>query len=254
MIARATEQKGIKFVVPFIERVLNSGTYPDVSFVIVSSGDAFYTDALMSLVYRFPGRVGFLNGFAPSPLKERAFLCADLFIAFSTWEPGGISPMEALAFGVPCLVSDKQGHKSTIRTIPVAEFENVFGTEADWQTANGARFPMNERDIETTLKNIMTAFDCLYRLWKNRNIDERWNTIIRNAFTSDNSWEKVVSDVETLFKNAMRDGGNLDFSMAGLSLNKARSISSLDKNYPIVFRLIPEAIPVGTEAAQGRKT
>ncbi|MCK9595447.1 MAG: glycogen/starch synthase, partial [Candidatus Omnitrophica bacterium] len=183
MVSRITEQKGIQYVVPFAERVLNNAKYHDVMFVFAGQGDAYWMGRLNELVYRYSGRVGYSNGFVPDAVRNMAYICGDLFIAFSIWEPGGISPMEALAFGLPCLVSDRQGHMSTI----------IRGV-------NGERFSIDDQDPGRTIDNIMREFDILYDTWKSRNVSGRWIEMVKNALFSNNSWDKSVVLAENLFK------------------------------------------------------
>ncbi|MCX5702215.1 MAG: 2,3-bisphosphoglycerate-independent phosphoglycerate mutase, partial [Candidatus Omnitrophica bacterium] len=207
MVSRITSQKGIHFVAPFVRRVIESGKYPDVSFVFGGKGDSALTKELRQLCFDYPGRVGYSNGYLPDPhplkIYHKTFMAGDLFIALSTWEPGGISPMEALAFGVPCVASDRQGHKSTVKSIYVPEFAGLLGINDDEQGFNGVRVPIDDWSTENTVNNTLIAFDCLYKLWKARN--SKWQQMRKNALFSDNSWDKTSRDAETLFKYAIKN-------------------------------------------------
>ncbi|MEK7857165.1 MAG: glycosyltransferase, partial [Acidobacteriota bacterium] len=190
---------------PFVRRVIYSGRYPEVSFVFAGAGDTVLMKQLTELIYEFPGRVGYNNAFVSNkdPVYYHVYGLADFFNSLSTWEPGGISPMEALAFGVPGMVSDKQGHKSTIRSIYIPELAPITGIKADEPDFNGARFPIDEYNPERTVDYIMLAFDRLYAAWKAREENSRWETLRAHALMSDNSWEKTSEIVEALFKYAM---------------------------------------------------
>ncbi|HOU35655.1 MAG TPA: amylo-alpha-1,6-glucosidase, partial [Candidatus Omnitrophota bacterium] len=209
LLSRAAEQKGIHFVVSFVRNIIHSGLYPDVAFVFNAPGDKYWTDQLIRLAFEFPGRVGFYNDYLPDRdperIKSRTFLCGDLFIAFSLWEPGGISPMKALAFGSPCLVSDKQGHKSTVKTLHVPEFSRTINITEDEAGANGVRFPIDEGNFHQTIANSIIAFDKLYSIWSKRTVDLGWRQLVRNAVFSDNSWEASLRAAENLFKFALTD-------------------------------------------------
>jgi hypothetical protein len=212
------EQKGIGFLSAFVRRVLGSGMYPEAAFVFAGPGDSFYTDQLEGLKYEFPGRVGYWKGKVGGDLKDTVFLSGKCFTGFSTWEPGGISPMEALAFGVPGLVSDKQGHKSTIHT----------REEGD---CNGARFGMYEWDVPATVEQALAQFDWMYRVWKERGSDPLWDTLVLNSLLSDNSWERSLRDIYDLFEYAVTGERNafIDRSYPGLGDGGSRQQKLVDE-------------------------
>ena len=242
MVSRITEQKGIQFLAPFIRRVITSGRYPDVSFILAGEGDPTLMGQLNSLVYDFPGRVGYPTAFLsdkdPRGTYYHFYRAGDIFIALSTWEPGGIAPMEALAFGVPALVSDKQGHKSTVKTVYIPAFAQEFGIEADELCFNGARFPMEEDNIDRTVDNIIKAFDELYNIWKARKSNPKWDAIRKYALMSNNSWEHTSQIAEILFKYALERKEEQYTVLAGASMLTDDSSSSPIKRgeiSPITF-------------------
>ena len=189
--------KGIEFVTPVVRRVLQSGKYPEAAFIFAGKGDARFEAELYDLAHEFPERVGFKCGFITDIYYH--FYCAgSLFDSFSKSEPGGIAPMEALAFGVPCLVSDKQGHKSTIRTIFIPEFAQEFGITDDEPDYNGARFVVDDYSAQKTVDNIMVTIDRVYRIWENRHSDNKWQQMRINAVMSNNDWSNTVDKTRSL--------------------------------------------------------
>jgi len=201
MVTRITEQKGVQYVASFVRQAIHSGK--KVMFLFVGAGDGRLMDELKALAQEFPGLVGYPGRFVSDqePIYYHMYLAGDLYLAFSAWEPGGISPMEALAFLTAVLASDKQGHKSTVKSLYVDALKDLLGVEADELGVNGARFPIDDWSFDNTVNNAYQAFEVLFAAWKNRFVDNKWDEILENAFFSDNSWERVVGDFERLFKN-----------------------------------------------------
>ena len=191
LISRLVEQKGIQYVEPFVRRVITSGMYPKAAFVFAGAGDPSFMAALRRLTRDFPGRVGYNNAFVsdkdPSNIYYDLYAAGDVFLSLSTFEPFGIAPVEALAAGVAVIASDKQGHKSTVRSIFIPEFE-AFGIEEDEAHCNGTRFPIDEYSFERTVDNIMLVFDALYRRWEGRRENEGWQRLQEHALFTDFSW------------------------------------------------------------------
>ncbi|MCK5493148.1 MAG: glycogen/starch synthase, partial [Candidatus Omnitrophica bacterium] len=232
MMSRVTAQKGIHFVIPFVYRILSDQNYSDVSFVFAGTGDSVLVGRLKQLVKDFPGRVGYSGGFIPEPTDDPSkiyhhlYCLGDIFIAFSTWEPGGISPMEALGSGVPCLVSDKQGLKSTVKTIGVAQ----FGPSAKENGFNGAKFFIDDWSVDNSVNNALAAFDVLYQLWKKN--DSKWDEIRLNALTSDNSWDRSAELARDLFLFALTGDNKYRYLDPGTSDNDGGTRISSDSYKP----------------------
>ncbi|MHB9154701.1 MAG: glycogen/starch synthase, partial [Endomicrobiales bacterium] len=182
-ITRITDQKGIKYVLPFAERVLSAPRYAEAVFMIGGSGDPALMYLLNELVRKYPGRFGYTNGNVSGKLHDTTNLCGDVFIAFSEFEPGGISPMEGKCAGNVCLLSNRQGHKSTVT-----------------RGEDGALFDIDFSDDGRTVNNILREFDRLYTAWKDRQADPKWYSMVEKALFSDHSWSKAVADSEALFK------------------------------------------------------
>lgn len=200
MMTRITAQKGIALSDAFARAVMDHGAYPDVCFVFAGDGDEHLMERLRILGRDYPGRVGFSNRFIseddPRGTYRNVYLAGDLCIAFSLWEPGGLSVMESLAFGVPCLVSDRQGHRDTVRTIALTS------AGSDEPGANGARFAVTDGNAKATLAAALHAFDTLYKIRGQQDSSERWNSLVTNALLSDNNWESSLGAVEDLLNRA----------------------------------------------------
>ncbi|MBM3244336.1 MAG: NAD-dependent epimerase/dehydratase family protein, partial [Candidatus Omnitrophica bacterium] len=199
-IGRPVEQKGLQFLIPFAWKVLSDARYQDVAFIVAISGkNPDITSRLEELKHVFPGRFGYTNDFLKGDTYAHSYGAGNSFSAPSTFEPGGITPMESLAYGVPCIVSHKQGLISTVKTIHVAQFADLFGTDTDEPGFNGVRFPIDEWNLDNTVNNMFIAFNAKYQIWKERAFNKKWERMRRNALLSDNSWDKALGYAKLLF-------------------------------------------------------
>ena len=239
MVTRVTKQKGVNYVASFVRKVFHSGK--KVVFLFVGDGDTQLMGQLKSLVKEFPGLVGYPGkGISDQdPIYFHMYLAGDLYLAFSTWEPGGISPMEALAFLTAVLASDKQGHKSTIKSVYVKALKDLLGVYDDEPGFNGARFPIDDNSKDDTINHAYQAFETLFSAWENRHKDGKWEELLENAFFSDNSWQRVVGEFEVLFKNV------LEFDRVSSSLTLSKLLDSTEKMIEAfktkeILKIIPE--------------
>jgi glycosyltransferase involved in cell wall biosynthesis len=105
-LGRVTFQKGPDYFVEAAAKVLQK--VPDVTFVMAGSGD---------MLPRMIERVGQLRighhfhftGFLRGPEVERMYALTDLYVMPSVSEPFGISPLEAMIYDIPVIVSKHAG-------------------------------------------------------------------------------------------------------------------------------------------------
>ena len=248
-----TEQKGIHWVVPFVHRVLSSGKYPKAMFVMAGEGDKDQMAQLRDLVYTYPGRVGYPSDAVSDQhqIYYDLYTVGDIFLAFSGWEPGGISPMEALAYLTICLVSDKQGHKSTVRSVFIRELARELGIYEDQEKPNGARFPIDDMNIDQTVEYAMKAYDALYNIWENDK--PRWERMMVDAFFSDNSWKRVSKLLKEMFgvinhnrtKRSLFPGRVVDDMPPSTDDEKAEALDRINAFLPEAQKLMgPEGAAV----------
>lgn len=118
-MGRITMQKGPEFFVAAARRVLER--MPDVRFVIAGSGDL--AGPIVEMVAREGlGRKIVFTGFLRGDDVERAFRAADLFVMPSVSEPFGLVPLEALAHGVPAIISRQSGVAEILHSAPKVDF------------------------------------------------------------------------------------------------------------------------------------
>ncbi len=110
-LGRITLQKGPEYFVYAAKRVLDVD--PDVKFVMAGSGD------MERYVIEEAARLGIgsrvlFTGFLRGPDIDRAYRMADLYVMPSVSEPFGITPLEAMRNGTPCLISRDAGVSEVI--------------------------------------------------------------------------------------------------------------------------------------------
>lgn len=108
-ICRLVPRKNILVLIDAVERLVGEGH--DLSLVIAGTGPE--KDAIERRVARAPGAIRFV-GFIDEAEKRRLLLNADVFVQLSTREGLSIAALEALASGVPCVVSDLPGVREPI--------------------------------------------------------------------------------------------------------------------------------------------
>ncbi|MCM2324086.1 MAG: glycosyltransferase family 4 protein [Oligoflexia bacterium] len=105
-LGRVTFQKGPDYFVEAAARVIPH--VPDVLFVMAGSGDML--PRMMERVSELGISDKFLfTGFLKGQDVERMFSMADLYVMPSVSEPFGISPLEAIAYNTPVIISKQSG-------------------------------------------------------------------------------------------------------------------------------------------------
>jgi glycogen(starch) synthase len=121
-LGRITFQKGPDYFVEAAARVLN--VFPDVTFVMAGAGD---------MMGRMIERVGELKignrfhftGFLQGEEIERIFSMSDLYIMPSVSEPFGISPLEAMLYDVPVILSRQSGVAEILKHALKVDFWDI---------------------------------------------------------------------------------------------------------------------------------
>ncbi len=111
-IGRITLQKGPDYFVEAAAKVL--AILPEVTFVMAGAGDM-----MPRLIERVAdlgiGRNFHFTGFLKGEDVERIFALSDLYVMPSVSEPFGISPLEAISYDVPVIISHQSGVSELIR-------------------------------------------------------------------------------------------------------------------------------------------
>lgn len=105
-LGRITFQKGPDYFVEAAAKVLKE--LPDVTFVMAGSGDMM--PRMIERVAQLGiGKNFHFTGFLQGTDVERIFTMSDLYVMPSVSEPFGISPLEAMAYDVPVIISKQSG-------------------------------------------------------------------------------------------------------------------------------------------------
>lgn len=105
-LGRITLQKGPDYFVEMAEKVLQR--HPNATFIMAGTGDMsrklLRKSAAMKLKNRF-----LFTGFLNRKQVERILRAADIYVLPSVSEPFGISPLEAMGYGITSIISKQSG-------------------------------------------------------------------------------------------------------------------------------------------------
>jgi glycogen(starch) synthase len=121
-LGRITFQKGPDYFVEAAAQVLH--VLPDVTFVMAGAGD------MMGRMIERVAELGIgdrfhFTGFLQGEEIERIFSLSDLYVMPSVSEPFGISPLEAMSYDVPVILSRQSGVSEILRHALKVDFWDV---------------------------------------------------------------------------------------------------------------------------------
>ena len=112
-VGRLTIQKGLPSLLRAAQEVVNHE--PKTLFLIVGSGEQYYE--LIELAADLGiGRNVIFTGFQRGKRWRDAFAVADLFVMPSVSEPFGLTPLEAVSYGTPSLISKQSGVNEVLKS------------------------------------------------------------------------------------------------------------------------------------------
>ncbi|MDO8944395.1 MAG: glycosyltransferase family 4 protein, partial [Desulfobacterales bacterium] len=119
---RITFQKGPDYFVEAAAQVLR--VLPDVTFVMAGAGD------MMERMVERVGELGIgdrfhFTGFLQGEEIERIFSLSNLYVMPSVSEPFGISPLEAMMYDVPVILSRQSGVSEILKHALKIDFWDV---------------------------------------------------------------------------------------------------------------------------------
>ncbi len=121
-LGRITIQKGPEYFLYSAKKVLEH--MPNVKFVVAGTGD------MMPWMIEKAAELGIGNkvlfsGFLRGKNIDRAYRLADLYVLPSVSEPFGITPLEAMRNGTPCIVSKTSGVSEVINHCIKVDFWDI---------------------------------------------------------------------------------------------------------------------------------
>lgn len=105
-LGRITLQKGPDYYLEVADRVLK--THPEARFIMAGTGDMARKLLRRSASLKMRNRFLF-TGFLNRKQVEQILRGSDIYVLPSVSEPFGISPLEAMAFGVTSIISKQSG-------------------------------------------------------------------------------------------------------------------------------------------------
>ena len=121
-LGRVTFQKGPDYFVKAAAKVLKE--IPEVTFVMAGAGDM--TPQMVELAAELGiGKNFHFTGFLRGTEVERIFTMSDLYVMPSVSEPFGISPLEAMVYDVPVILSRQSGVSEILRHVLKIDFWDV---------------------------------------------------------------------------------------------------------------------------------
>ncbi|MGE4191904.1 MAG: glycosyltransferase family 4 protein [Pseudodesulfovibrio sp.] len=121
-LGRITFQKGPDYFVEAAAKVLEKNH--DVRFAMAGTGDMLPRMVERMADLRLADRFHFL-GFVRGADVERIYAMSDLYVMPSVSEPFGITPLEAMVFDVPCIVSKQSGVAEVLEDAVKVDFWDV---------------------------------------------------------------------------------------------------------------------------------
>ncbi len=168
-LGRITFQKGPDYFVEAAARVLEKN--PNVRFAMAGSGDMFPRMVERMAELRMADKFHFL-GFVRGADVERIYAMSDLYVMPSVSEPFGITPLEAMVFDVPSIVSKQSGVAEILDEAVKIDFWDVDrlafeildileNEERAKTLVERGRETLKKVQWETSAKNVLAVYEQL---------------------------------------------------------------------------------------------
>jgi len=166
VVSRLVEHKGIDLVISALPDLIEQGR---IALVVLGDGDPQLASGLNELAARFPGRVGFSQGY-DDPLAHQIMAGADLLLVPSRYEPCGLTQMYALRYGTVPVVRKTGGLADTVSHFIPAE-----------GSGNGSVF------LDADPNGLRWAIDTALGWYAD---SDAWRQLQQNGFAADFSWPR----------------------------------------------------------------
>ncbi len=121
-VGRLTVQKGLPNLLRAAQMVVHKS--PKTMFLIVGSGDQYHELLALSAELGIGANVLF-TGFQRGKAWRDAFAIGDLFVMPSVSEPFGLTPLEAIQYGTPSLISKQSGVSEVLMNCLKVDFWDI---------------------------------------------------------------------------------------------------------------------------------
>ncbi|MGL5353699.1 MAG: glycogen synthase GlgA [Clostridium sp.] len=178
MVSRLTNQKGCDLIINMLDGLLQK----DVQVVFLGTGDPLYEKVFREFKRRYPNKVS-ANILFDNGLAHKIYASSDMFLMPSLFEPCGLGQLIALRYGSVPIVRETGGLKDTI-------------SQYDEALNEGNGFIFKEYNYSKLIESIEYALD----VYKNK---ENWQSLVKRAMNSYNSWDKSAKEYEKLYREMM---------------------------------------------------
>lgn len=176
MVTRLTEQKGMDLFGSVIDDIMRA----DIDVVVLGTGDWKYENMVSSIEERYPNKFKAIKAFS-GDMASKLYAASDIFLMPSKFEPCGLSQLIAMRYGSIPVVRETGGLKDTVP---------AFNPE----TGEGKGFTFKTYNAYDMLDAIWRAYACYFE-------KDNWNKIIKNAMSTDSSWDISAQKYVEIFKN-----------------------------------------------------
>lgn len=121
-VGRLTIQKGLPNLLQAFQAVVKR--VPKALLLIVGSGEQYYELLTLSAQLGIAKNVVFTD-FQRGKAYRDAYAIADLFVMPSVSEPFGLTPLEAIGYGTPALISKQSGVSEVIRNCLKVDYWDI---------------------------------------------------------------------------------------------------------------------------------
>ncbi len=121
-LGRITIQKGPEYFVESAAKALKIN--PNIKFIVAGNGDMMHR-MIEHAASKGIGNSMLFAGFLKGADIDRAYQMADLYVMPSISEPFGITPLEAMRNGTPCLISKQSGVSEVIHHCLKVDFWDI---------------------------------------------------------------------------------------------------------------------------------
>ena len=174
MVSRLTKQKGLDLVKCVLRDILQE----DIQVIILGTGDYEYEEHLRHVARIYPEKLKVYTGFNEA-LAHKLYAAADLFLMPSLFEPCGLGQLIAMKYGAIPIVRETGGLNDTVQAW------NEFTGEG-----NGFSFShFNAHDMLYTIRRAISFY----------HNEEVWNSIVKQALETDNSWAQSAFKYNQLY-------------------------------------------------------
>ncbi len=180
-ISRLASQKGLDVFASGLEHLLY---HKDYQFIVIGSGDEYLQNWFNYLHWKYPQKFGVYIGYAPDMVSHLAEAGSDFFVMPSRYEPCGLNQMYSMRYGTLPIVRNTGGLADTV----------VNYVDGNAEKASG--FSFYDLTPEALDNTIMWAAGVRERE------PEAFRRMIRNAMTTDFSWNRTAGNYERMYQDA----------------------------------------------------